>query len=250
VTAPLLYDEFAELGIEDAYPRHARLRNEAPTYHNPDGGFWALSRLKDAEAAAPDWGTLSSEPCMGRDYVGVRLRLNSIVDLDPPLHDLFRGIVKDHFTPMAIEEMEVTTAAVADELIRDLVCAGDAELARDFAWVLPSRAAMALLGLPAEDFPFLCDTAEKVWQVNRLWIEPAQDTPSRAAAAQIREFFAAALPDRERHPTGDVLSTVVSGRLDGPEQQTRSFSGYMEPMSLIEEVHRTRRAEAEERGEA
>jgi cytochrome P450 len=250
VTAPLLYDQFAEAGIEDAYPRHARLRDEAPTYHNPDGGFWGLSRFKDVEAAARDWGTLSSEPCVDPDYVGVRLRLNSIVDLDPPVHDLLRRIVKDHFTPRAIEEMEITTAAVADDLIRDLVCAGEADLARDFAWVLPSRAAMAVLGLPAEDFPFLRDTVEKVWHDNRLWIEPAQDEPSRLAAAQIREFFAAALLERERHPTGDVRSTVVSGRFDGPEQQTRSFSGCMEPMSLIEEVRRSRRAEAEERGEA
>ena len=58
------------------------------------------------------------------------------------------------------------------------------------------------------------------------------------------------LLELERHPTGDVLSTVVSGRLDGPEQQTRSVSGYIEPMSLIEEVRRTRRAEAEKRGAA
>ena len=58
------------------------------------------------------------------------------------------------------------------------------------------------------------------------------------------------LLELERLPTGDVLSTVVSGRLGGPEQQTRSVSGYIEPMSLIEEVRRTRRAEAEKRGDA
>ena len=58
------------------------------------------------------------------------------------------------------------------------------------------------------------------------------------------------LLELERHPTGEVLSTVVSGRLGGPEPQTRSVSGYSAPMSLIDEVRRTRRAEAEERGEA
>jgi cytochrome P450 len=250
VTAPLLYDQLAELGIEDAYPRYVRLRDEAPTYHNPDRGFWALSRLKDIEAAARDWEAPSREPCVDPEPARVHLRLDSIVDLDPPLHDLLRRIVKDHVTPRAIEEMEVTTAAVADDLVRDLVCAGEAELSRDIACVLPSRVAMAVLCLPAEDLPFLRDTVEKVWQGNRFWIEPAQNEPSRLAGAQIREFFAAALPEHERHPTGDVLSAVVHGRLDGAEQQTRSLSGYIEPMSLINEVRRTGRAEAEERGEA
>jgi hypothetical protein len=47
----------------------------------------------------------------------------------------------------------------------------------------------------------------------------------------------------------DAGTNPVSGRLDGPGQQTRRFSGYMELMSRIEEVRRTRRTEAEQRAE-
>ncbi len=209
LTAELSYDPFAELGVEDPYPLYARLRDEAPAYHNPDRDFWALSRFEDVQAAARDWETFSSEPCVDPDYVGVRLRLNSFLDLDPPMHDLLRRIVKAHFTPKAIKELEVTTGAVAEELVATFVAAGEADLARDFAWGLPLKVTMALLGLPREDFPFLRDTFELLWQDNRLWIEPAQDAPSRVAAAQIHEYFAARLLERERHPTGDVLSTIA-----------------------------------------
>ena len=209
LTAELSYDPFAELGVEDPYPLYARLRDEAPAYHNPDRDFWALSRFEDVQAAARDWETFSSEPCVDPDYVGVRLRLNSFLDLDPPMHDLLRRIVKAHFTPKAIKELEVTTGAVAEELVGTFVAAGEADLARDFAWGLPLKVTMALLGLPREDFPFLRDTFELLWQDNRLWIEPAQDAPSRVAAAQIHEYFAARLLERERHPTGDVLSTIA-----------------------------------------
>ena len=125
------------------------------------------------------------------------------------MHDLLRRIVKAHFTPKAIKELEVTTAAVAEELVGTFVAAGEADLARDFAWGLPLKVTMALLGLPREDFPFLRDTFELLWQDNRLWIEPAQDAPSRVAAAQLHEYFAARLLERERHLTGDVLSTIA-----------------------------------------
>jgi cytochrome P450 len=209
LTADLLYDPFAELGIEDPYPLYGRLRDEAPAYHNPDRDFWALSRFDDVQAAARDWETFSSEPCVDPDYVGVRLRLNSFLDLDPPMHDLLRRIVKGHFTPNAIKEMEVTTGAVADELVAAFLSAGETDLARDFAWGLPLRVTMALLGLPVEDFPFLRDTFERLWEDNRLWIEPAPDAPSRVAAARIHEYFAAVLLERERRPAGDVLTTIA-----------------------------------------
>jgi cytochrome P450 len=209
LTAGLRYDPFAELGIEDPYPLYARLRDEAPAYHNSDRDFWALSRFDDVQAAARVWDTFSSEPCVDPDYVGVRLRLNSFLDLDPPMHDLLRRIVKAHFTPNAIKQMEVTTGAVADELVGAFVAAGEADLARDFAWGLPLRVTMALLGLPREDFPFLRDTFERLWDDNRLWIEPAPDAPSRIAAARIHEYFAAAVLERERQPAGDVLTTIA-----------------------------------------
>ncbi|MGP0036628.1 MAG: hypothetical protein ACLP4R_18970 [Solirubrobacteraceae bacterium] len=212
LTAELRYDPFAELGVEDPYPLYARLRDEAPAYYNPDRDFWALSRFEDVQAAARDWETFSSEPCVDPDYVGGRLRLNSFLDLDPPMHDLLRRIVKAHFTPNAIKELEVTTGAIAGELVGTFVAAGETDLARDFAWGLPLKVTMALLGLPPEDVSFQRDTFELLWQDNRLWIEPAQDAPSRVAAARIHEYFAARLLERERDPTADVLSTIAGAQ--------------------------------------
>jgi hypothetical protein len=44
----------------------------------------------------------------------------------------------------------------------------------------------------------------------------------------------------------DLWANPVSGRLDGPEHQTRAFSGYIELLSLIEDIRRTGRAAVEE----
>jgi hypothetical protein len=37
----------------------------------------------------------------------------------------------------------------------------------------------------------------------------------------------------------DLGANPVSGRLNGPEQQKRTFSGYIELLSLIEDVRRS-----------
>jgi len=47
----------------------------------------------------------------------------------------------------------------------------------------------------------------------------------------------------------DLGANPVSGRLDGPEHQKRTFSGYIELLSLIEDLRRTCGAAAEEVGE-
>ena len=41
--------------FEDPFPIYARLREEAPVYHNPDVGFWALSRYQDVFDASLNW---------------------------------------------------------------------------------------------------------------------------------------------------------------------------------------------------
>jgi cytochrome P450 len=215
----LVYDPFSDLGTDDPYPLYARLRDEAPAYHNPDRGFWALSRFDDVQAAARDWETFSSAPCVDPDYVGVRLRLNSFLDMDPPTHDVLRRIVRAHFTPKAIAEFEAMTVGIADELVDALSQAGEGDLARDLAWALPLKATMALLGVPAADFEFLRDTFEALWHENRLWIEPAPDAPSRVAAASLHEYFATILVDRARSPAGassDVLDTIAGAYTADP----------------------------------
>jgi cytochrome P450 len=119
----------------------------------------------------------------------------------PPLYARLPRLVNDHFTPGAIKEMEVTAATIADYLLEHLLCTGEADLARESAWVLPPSVAMALLGPPATDFPFLRETIEKLWQDNRLWIEPDEDAPARLATAQLHGA----------HTTRDVPPDVLSG---------------------------------------
>ena len=52
----VVYDPY-DVGINaDPYPTYARLREEAPVYHDDRYDFWALSRHGDVEQALLDWG--------------------------------------------------------------------------------------------------------------------------------------------------------------------------------------------------
>jgi cytochrome P450 len=208
-SAELLYDPFADLAAADPYPLYERLREEAPVYHNPQRDFWALTRFADVQEAARDWETFSSMPCADPDYVGVRLGLNSFLDLDPPTHDALRRIVKAHFTLKNIAERERIATAIADELIESVLRAGGGDLARDVAWPYPLKVTMALLGIPDRDFRFLRETFEMLWLDNRLWINPGPDAPSRRASAEIHAYFESMILDPVAVLSDGVLRTIA-----------------------------------------
>lgn len=203
----LLYDPFADLALEDPYPLYARLRDEAPAYRNPDRDFWALTRFADVQEAARDWETFSSMPCADPDYVGVRLGLNSFLDLDPPKHDTLRRIVRAHFTPKAIAAFEANTRAIAEDVLKPLRTAARADLAQDVAWPFPLKVTMNLLGLPEADFAFLESTFGRLWQDNRLWIEPGPEAPSRTASEEVHRYFESQIT---KGPVRDGVMSVIA----------------------------------------
>ena len=56
----LVYDPSAYAVHEDPFPTYRRMQDEAPLYHNPEIGFWALTRFDDVLAGLADHGALSS----------------------------------------------------------------------------------------------------------------------------------------------------------------------------------------------
>ena len=58
-----VYFDPYDVGINaDPYPTYARLRDEAPIYHNERFDFWALSRHADVERGMVDWQTVHEHP--------------------------------------------------------------------------------------------------------------------------------------------------------------------------------------------
>ena len=79
----------------DPYPAYARLREEAPVYHNEPYDFWVLSRHADVEKGLLDWQTFTSTRSDILDIIKADIELPSGVLLfeDPPEHTTHRGLL-------------------------------------------------------------------------------------------------------------------------------------------------------------
>ena len=57
---PVTFNPTDPAFLQNPYPTYKRLREESPLYHNPDVGFWALSRYADVVDGFKDNKRLSS----------------------------------------------------------------------------------------------------------------------------------------------------------------------------------------------
>ena len=204
----VVYDPFSVEANEDPYPIYKRLRDECPLHYNDEHGLWSLSRYEDIQTAARDWKTFTSTEGADLDDTGTLIGEGDFLDTDPPRHDELRKVVREHFTPKAINALEGRVRERSEALLEAFVGSGSADFASDFAWPLPAGMVSELLGFPDEDHPQLL-----AWFTESLRRIPGQtEIPDSAwaAAKEVRGYFAATAEERRRQPRDDVMTTMVA----------------------------------------
>ena len=155
VVEPLRFSPYDYEIHEDPYPTYARLRDEAPLFHNPEVGFWALSRHADVIDAFRDSARFSSALGVSLEpsaYGPNAHRTSSFIAMDPPMHGRMRGLVARAFTPRRVEKLEPDIRALArTHLDRALVEGSDMDLIADLAGKLPMDVISELMGVPPAD---------------------------------------------------------------------------------------------------
>jgi cytochrome P450 len=207
----MVWDPFAEEFIQDPFPAYARLREEFPVYFNEGRGFYALSRFDDVVEANRDWQTYSSASGVDLDKTGsIFFSEGNVVETDPPDHDLFRLVLKDHLTPTFVRLQEADVIRRVQELVGRLEASAKADLAAEFCTQLPLGVVSDLLGL---------DPAIRDWVYDRFVAmfyreSGREDIPESAlqAARDVRGLLSDELALRRKTPRADLLSSIAHGK--------------------------------------
>lgn len=202
---------------EDPYPTYARLRDEAPLFHNPEVGFWALSRYDDVIDGLRDSARFSSAHGVSLEpsaYGPDAHKTSSFIAMDPPMHGRMRGLVSRGFTPRRVEKMEPDIRALARTHIDEALGRGPAlDLIDDFAGKLPMDVISEMIGVPPADRQELRRLADLVLHRD----EGNVDVPVAGMEASLTlvGYYADLVAERRRRPTDDLTSALVAAELDG-----------------------------------
>ncbi len=187
----------------------ARMRSLCPVTHSENyGGFWVVTEYEDVLRVAQDWETFSSAHGLTVPPSPIAVR-NIPVEVDPPLHRIYKRLINSYFTPAAVAPWEPATRALVTHLIDDFIELGRCEFMDSFARPFPARAFFELaLDAPRE-------SVEKV-----AYLASKSSTPNDPEAAEcwlgLSNWIAEFLEMRRRQPArGDVIDGVLNAEIEG-----------------------------------
>ena len=195
------------------YPLYAELRRRAVCQVEP-GGMWAVSRYDDVVTVLKDPRRFSSEG-LGQSFRPPWLERNptadSLVMKDPPDHTRLRAMVSRAFNGAALNRLEPSIRAIAEELAESTVRRQEVDFIAEFALPLPARVLNLFFGLEPAMALRLKHWADDLVSIPASQPSPQRQEEIRHSLQEMEHCFNALIEQRRAHPGEDVVSELLRG---------------------------------------
>ncbi len=216
---------------QSPHPYYAAMRADEPVFATDALGMrvWlvtthdlVLEVLRDPATFSSRFGSVGMPPAPElaarlrqlREDHGAWQAVPTMLSADPPQQTRYRKLVSKAFTPKSIIDLEPAIRAITRRLIDSWIHDGGIELVEQFAVPLPVEVIARALAVPDDR---LADF--KRWSDDNIApIGAALTVDERIAAEmgqiEMQHFFAEQLDRRRLDPGDDILSRLVTARID------------------------------------
>ena len=204
------FDHLDPRWVEDPYPIWDGLRESCPVAHTDRyRGVYFPSRFEDVRAVAYDTEHFSSRRIIVRSTPPPRIPAPPITS-DPPEHRAAKNLLLPAFTPDAIQAHEPRAREICRHLIDRFADKRGCDAAVDYAQDIPPRIIAHMLGLPEEEGDLFRKWIHEILEVGIT--EPAV---LMKALGETNQYFAAEVAKRRAAPRDDLISYLMTARIDG-----------------------------------
>ena len=217
--APVHYQGALNAYVVTRYDLVRQVLKDTETYSSEVGDFNNRSREMAFRAAPPETQRRVRE--LSKELIEV---VPTMVSLDNPMHDKYRGLVSRLFTGSEVKKAEPGVQAVIDRNIRNLQAAetlgGQGELEADFmsvfAFPVPLRIIGDRLGIPEEERPFFNEAATSAASGLRLVPQTPEGLIRRAElAVGLQKLLISLVEARRQAPAEDMITILATSALEG-----------------------------------
>jgi cytochrome P450 len=221
-------DMFTPDVIADPYGYYGRLRDEDPVHWNDTYGLWVITRHDDVT-----WMTRHNElfssmvfrndprpayPAIDESDLGLyeyvrNYQADQFIQHDRPEHLDMRKIVHSFFTPKAMESWRPFVVNAVKELLDAAEQKGEMDVMRDLATPLPVLVIAQMMGVPAEDRPYVRELAEKLLYIGRGEYDRMPILTDGMKG--MIEYVSPLVDERIVRPGDDFISVLASGENKG-----------------------------------
>lgn len=209
--------------FKGGHPREtfAYLRNASPVFWHEDPtqgrGFWAITRQKELDYISKNPQLFSSEieTCFLHEHDEETLPMMQLqmINMDPPKHMQYRRLVRNAFTPKAVDSYEERFRDVARDIVDRAVEGGRCEFVEDIAAELPLIAICELMGVPL-------DRRKRLFELTNIMIgmdDPELATTQEEGMLAMMEMFGIAQEVAAAHretPQDDIVNVLLTGTVE------------------------------------
>jgi cytochrome P450 len=228
MVAVLQDDMFTPEVIADPYGYYGRLRDDDPVHWNENYALWVITRHDDVT-----WMTRHNElfssavfrndprpayPAIDESDLGLyeyvrNYQADQFIQHDRPEHLDMRRIVHGYFTPKAMESWRPFVVSAVKELLDAAEEKGSMDVMRDLATPLPVLVIAQMMGVPAEDRPYVRQLAEKLLYIGRGEYDRMPILTDGMKG--MLEYVSPLVDERIVRPGDDFISVLASGEKKG-----------------------------------
>jgi cytochrome P450 len=212
----LPYDPASYALQEDPFPTYRRMQEESPLHHNPELGFWALTRFDDVIEGLGDHASLSSaQGTLIEQITSGEPPPDMMIFTDPPRHEALRKLVSRAFTPRRVAALETDIRAMCARWLDPVAETGGGEIVADLAGKLPMAVIARLLGAPARDNARLKELSDRL--LHREEGSVARPEDGAAAGLELYVYFSELIAERRPRPADDMITDLIQTGLNETE---------------------------------
>jgi cytochrome P450 len=184
----------------------------------PDGRWvWMVNRYEEAREVlnssclSNDTSRMGANAPLGALPAQVQAVVaHDMLNMDPPAHTRLRRLVAQTFTNRRIAAMRPVVERIAGELLDAFGRRSEVDLVEEYAGPLPTRVLADLVGIPAEDCPYVQKWSDTF--VSELLIVSEQ---LLEATTRLGDYARTLIRDKRARPADDLVSRLISARDEG-----------------------------------
>jgi cytochrome P450 len=209
----------------DAYQQ---VMKDGPVYFDASCGWYVVTAYDEVRKAAADPETFSSvtgqllvktgpeQDEINKIYEAEGfLPISTLVVSDPPIHSFHRSQVDKIFTISRVKKMEKYLRTVVDEMIGEIIDAGEAEFVGQFAMKIPTYIIADQLGVPRSKFATFKRWSEAVIRESNPTNTQEEQASITRTICELQNYMAEMIEKYRKTPNDSMLSGLVHAQDDG-----------------------------------
>lgn len=197
--------------------------------------YWLVTQQEELDYISKNAKIFSSRERlafpMEMDDDLVEMQRNTIISMDPPLHQKMRRLVRAAFTPKAVDSYEEIFRDHAKRIVDQVANRGECEFVEEVAAELPLLAILELMGIDVNDRKKFFD-----WTNTMIFADDpdmsTSETEGQMAAAEVIAYAMGLAAKHKENPMKNVTGALLDGEFDGRPLTDEEF-GWMFVLILV-----------------